>query len=100
MARGSHFEIIECGALDLGELNAIRRPAERAAPGPWKFYLEGRNHECGGDFIQTAGDDLYGSGATTDDHDFIATARQDVPKLVAEIERLQRLAELLKQGRG
>ena len=100
MARGTHHEILESGALDPGELLAICRRAERATAGPWKFWLEGRNHEGGDDFLQTAGEDLYVTGATVDDRDCIANARQDVPKLIAEIERLQRLVELLKQGRG
>ena len=39
----------------------------------------------------TASDDIYLTGASTDDQDFIAHARQDLPALIAEIRRLQDL---------
>ena len=39
----------------------------------------------------TAGDDIYLTGASTADQDFIANARQDLPILIAEIRRLQGL---------
>ena len=35
------------------------------------------------------GEDIYLSGATLGDHDFIAAARQDVPRLLAEVRRLR-----------
>jgi hypothetical protein len=37
------------------------------------------------------GEDLEIIGATTADLDFIANARQDIPALVKEIERLQEI---------
>ena len=36
------------------------------------------------------GEDIELSGATVADQDFIAHARQDVPRLIAEVRRLQR----------
>jgi hypothetical protein len=36
-------------------------------------------------------DDIELTGASVADQDFIAHARQDVPRLVAEVERLRRL---------
>ncbi|MEM9010538.1 MAG: hypothetical protein AAGE18_04875 [Pseudomonadota bacterium] len=100
MAQGSLIEILQSGALTDGELAAIRDRASSATPGPWKFWLEGRNHEGGSDFIQTADEDVALRGATIADCDFIAAVRQDVPKLVAEIERLQRLVAFLGAGEG
>jgi hypothetical protein len=94
------MEIAVAGALESGELGAIARRAARATPGPWQFALEGRNHRGGEDVVNTADNDIYLTGATIDDCDFIAQARQDVPKLVAEIERLNSLVEILKQERG
>lgn len=46
------------GPLDLDELEAL---AIAATPGPWRSFIEGRDHTSGDDFIQTAGDgeDLY-----------------------------------------
>jgi hypothetical protein len=40
---------------------------------------------------KTCGEDLEISGATNADLDFIAHARQDIPSLITEIERLQKL---------
>jgi len=37
----------------------------------------------------TGREDIYLTGATMDDQDFIASAYQDIPKLLAEIERLK-----------
>jgi hypothetical protein len=77
------------------ELEEIRRRCEAASPGPWKAFIEGRDHESGSDFIMTGeGDardgDIELLGATTADYDFIAHARQDIPRLLAEIVRLKR----------
>ncbi|UXY55203.1 hypothetical protein [Pseudomonas tohonis] len=62
-------------------------------------YVEGRDHFCGSNFIMTGegdnrSDDIEMSGATIEDQDFIAHARQDIPNLIEEIERLK---ALLKQ---
>jgi hypothetical protein len=74
--------------LTRGEVVEIKRRCERATAGPWKSYIEARDKISGPDFIMTEGEDIYIGGATVDDHDFIAYARQDIPKLVAEVERL------------
>ena len=78
------------------ELDEIRRRCEKASAGPWKSYVEGRDHWGGDSFILTGdgenrGEDLYISGATNDDQDFIAHARQDIPRLLDEIARLKML---------
>jgi len=39
----------------------------------------------------TEDEDIYLTGATVADQDFIAHARKDIPKLVAEVERLRKL---------
>ncbi|MDE6779918.1 MAG: hypothetical protein K2J40_00455 [Ruminococcus sp.] len=71
------------------ELEAIRSRCEKATSGPWISYIEGRDIECGSSFIQTAGDDLEITGASTADYDFIAHAKQDIITLLDEIERLR-----------
>ncbi len=67
--------------------------AARATPGPWKAFIEGRDHTSGADFVRTGGPDLYlfheNAVAPVEDHDFVAHARQDVPRLVAEVRRLR-----------
>ena len=67
------------------ELKQILARCEAATPGPWRSWVEGRNHESGDSFIQTAGEDIYLSGGTLADQDFIASARQDIPRLVAAL---------------
>ena len=71
-------------------LEEIERRSAAATPGPWRSYIEGRDNTSGDHFIQTAGEDIYLSGATHSDQDFIAHARQDIPLLIAEIRRLRR----------
>lgn len=88
------------------ELTIIEARAAAATHGPWKSFVEGRDHTSGDDFIRTGGlddacPDLYlrhDSPDTTgvvvapvEDQDFIAHARQDVPRLVAEVRRLREL---------
>jgi hypothetical protein len=70
---------------------------------PWVSFIEGRDCESGSSFImtgipkgdniwgETRGEDIYITGATNADQDFIAHARQDIPMLIAEIERLRGL---------
>lgn len=71
------------------ELLEIEALCQSATPGPWKSWIEGRDHESGDHFISTAGDDIYLSGATLADQDFIARCREVVPLLIAEIRRLR-----------
>jgi hypothetical protein len=87
--------------LDDAELAAIEARCRAASPGPWKSFVEGRDHWSGDDFVRVGDDDdqpdMYVSRATADglrpasvhDLDFIAGARQDVPRLLAEIRRLR-----------
>jgi len=77
------------------ELEEIRRRCETATPGPWKSFIEGRDHTSGSSFIMTGsgpnrGEDIELSGATAADQDFIAHARQDIPRLLNEIDILRR----------
>lgn len=69
-------------------LNIARR-VEAATAGPWISFIESRDGFSGSDFIQTARDDIYLTGASIADHDFIANARQDIPALLREIDRLK-----------
>jgi len=87
------------GMTDL-ELKEIQLRCDAATRAPWVSYVEGRDHTSGSDFIMTGqgehrGEDIELAGATTADQDFIAHARQDVPRLLAEIQRLK---EKLSEG--
>jgi hypothetical protein len=76
-------------SIDIEELRATLRRCNAATIGPWESFVEGRDHESGDSFIRTGGNDIYLSGATVDDQDFIAMARQVMPRLIAEIARLR-----------
>ena len=77
------------------ELQHMQQRCAAATPGPWKSYIEGRDHTSGSSFIMTSGEDIELTGATDADQDFIAHTRQDMPRLLAEVQRLrQRIAAL------
>jgi hypothetical protein len=78
------------------ELQEMEARAAAAQPGPWKSWVEGRDFLGGSNFIQTSegadrGDDIEMAGATAEDQDFMAAARQDLPRLIAEVRRLRAL---------
>lgn len=81
-------------ALTEDELRAMQARCDAATPGPWRSWVEGRDMDSGNSFIQTGegsrrGEDIELTGATHADQDFIAHAREDVPRLLAEIVRLK-----------
>ena len=91
-------------ALDDSELDAIEARCRAATPGPWWAWVEGREGLGGDSFVGQGGDDEGSSPLRRDlylstyrgvspvppaDYDFIAHARQDIPRLVAEIRRLR-----------
>ncbi len=86
------------------DLAVMAARAEAATKGPWESFIEGSDHLGGDNFIRTGGLDdaapdmyVYHSFwdnnpsviASEQDIDFIAHARQDIPRLLAEIERLR-----------
>lgn len=89
------------------DLRVIEVRTELASPGPWSAFVEGRDHVSGDDFIRIGDDqgasfDMYVTLSTSGDAvtpaseqnlDFIAHARQDVPRLVAEIRRLKKATD-------
>ena len=81
--------------LDEADLKAIEDRCASASAGPWRSFIEGREQMSGSSFIQTGppdGPDIYLSGGTDADQDFIAAARQDIPRLINEIRRLRTAA--------
>lgn len=76
------------------ELNSIAARVAAATPGPWTSFIEGRDHQSGSNFIMTGevgsrGKDIELTGATEADQDFIAAAREDVPRLLEAVRALQ-----------
>ena len=80
------------------ELDLIEARVPQATSAPWTSFVEGRDHTSGSSFIRTPSNDIELSGATAADQDFIAHARQDVPRLLAEIARLKKPRPLDGQG--
>ncbi len=89
--------LVPPGAMEIGtrlanvDLEEIEMRCNRATSGPWKSYVEGREEMSGSSFIMTGAEDIYLTGATVADQDFIAHARQDIPQLIEEVRRLQGL---------
>lgn len=100
-------EVISWTKMD-AEIVAIKQRYQATSIAPWVSFIEGRDCESGSSFIMTGiakgddiwgenrGEDIYLTGATNADQDFIAHARQDIPMLIAEIERLRQLLKKTK----
>ena len=74
--------------INAEQLNAIKERAAKATPGPW---YHNRHNE-----ITTPNGARLAQTVTGLDAEFIATAREDVPALVAEVERLRaELADII-----
>ncbi len=76
------------------ELKAIIEICNKATPAPWTSYIEGRDFESGSSFIMTGKDDnrdydIEFVNIKVEDQDFIAMARNVLPKLVDEIIKLK-----------
>lgn len=86
--------------MDKKDLEAIKRRAEAATPGPWGA---GANLSDGGDEYDVFGPNpkkgpaFIANYAKKQDAKFIAHAREDVPALVAEVERLSELLQRAKR---
>jgi hypothetical protein len=75
-------------------IDSIKQRCEATTKGPWIASVEGCDHPLGGETLIIRGkdpreDDLYLFGGTVEDYDFVANAKQDIPLLLEEIERLQ-----------
>lgn len=83
-------------------LQLLKELSDRADPPPWKAMWEGRDHLSGDSFVQVGddddrGEDLYvvrdsgpGSLAVLE---LIAEARNALPLLIEEIERLRAILD-------
>lgn len=83
------------------ELEQIKKRCSNASSGPWKAWIEGRDGTSGTTFVMIGEgaqrrDDIELPGVPDADVDFIAHARQDIPLLLREIERLK--SELEAKG--
>lgn len=85
------------------DLNRIERLIDAATDGPWYSYVVGRDAETGSNCIEVGACNELGSfksielvGGTIADQDFIASARQDLPRLLLEVRRLRSCLEALR----
>jgi hypothetical protein len=80
-------------AMTETEIEEIKARYRSATPGPWTSFVEGRDMVAADTFIRTGGKDIYLTGATVADQDFIAGARHDIARLIEEVERLRDLLQ-------
>jgi hypothetical protein len=76
------------------EIQEIELRVDQSQNGPWKAYIQGRDHDSNSSFIMTGSKEkprvnICLAGATIADIDFIANAKQDIPRLIKEIKELQ-----------
>lgn len=84
-------------SIDEAELAEMEARCVAASPGPWHSHIVGRDLEAGLNCIELGSCELLEVlGAKTADQDFIASARSDVPRLIADIRRLNWLIGSLK----
>jgi hypothetical protein len=88
------IEVMSGNPLRDDELAEMSTRCDGATPPPWRSFVEGREHTSGSSFIKRGEgavlhEDIELTGATVADQDFIAHARQDVPRLVSEVLRLR-----------
>ena len=90
---------------ELQALQAIKERVARATPGPWQIHVRGTSTTIeardGKKWIAQAVLGTYGIGDVGANAAFLAHARDDIPTLVAEVERQRAehaaLAEQLRQ---
>lgn len=97
-------------------LEEIRARAEKATPGPWTWVgdeFEGEEEKCPHGYEWTNhgpslegketivlhewGYDASGLTITRPDADFIAHSREDIPRLIAEVERLLQVVDACEE---
>jgi len=78
------------------ELNRIEQLIEAATAGPWISYVKGRDRYADSNFIEVGVCNELGccrcielGNCSTADLDFIASARQDLPRLLSEVRSLR-----------
>jgi hypothetical protein len=81
------------GPLTDAELDKLARLTAAASPAPWVASVEGRDHTSGDDVVLVGDpreEDMYitrgTSPASATDLDFIAAARNLLPRLITELK--------------
>lgn len=86
------------GILTKKEIDEIKSRLEKASPGPWRVTSTSKRHQTGGDYIPDCDDWVVVSiFERKEDAYFVAHAREDIPRLVAEVERLREGLSLIAE---
>lgn len=93
--------------LSEAELARMQRLIDAASAGPWISYVVGRDADAAANCIELGTCNELGSfrsvelsGLSAADQDFIASARQDLPRLLLEVRMLRaRLKSLPDENR-
>ena len=87
------------------ELDRIECLIDATTQGPWFSYVVGRDTEVGANCIEVGSCNELGCfksieivGGTVADQDFIASARQDVPRLLLEVRTLRTRLDSLRDA--
>ena len=81
--------------LSADELQEMEDRSNAAAPGPWSSLVVGRDLEAGLNcIVQSCCKVIEIYGGTVADQDFIAHAREDLPRLIDELRILRANASL------
>jgi hypothetical protein len=75
------------------ELKEIEARANAATKGPWVNEKDANGFEI---WVAHPNDGLVADALTLPDTEFIAHARQDIPKLIAEVRRLREFEWMYK----
>lgn len=75
--------------LTQDDLNMIKERAKKSTPGPWYADDERWPGNANLQYWFVSHYDGVGAAATKADAEFIAHSREDIPRLVAEVERLK-----------
>ena len=93
--------------LSDGDLEQIARLIEAASAGPWTSYVMGRECDAESTCIEIGTCNELGTfdqielvGGTTADQDFIAAARQCLPRLLLEVRTLRARVNSLRALMG
>lgn len=81
--------------MDKEELLKLLEICNKATKTPWKSFVENRDFNCGSTFIMTGNEDdrdydIEFIGIKNEDIDFIAMARNEMPKLINELLELKK----------
>lgn len=79
--------------MNIESIELLKSLLEAASAGPWKSYVEGRDHTSGSNFIKTGNPeyDIEFLNLRQADQDFIVAARNILPQLMEEFLRMKSL---------